>query len=89
MGEISITFRMPRDEWAAFAQFIKRIGLEDVKRFTNPRVTYGGRTESDVAWYAVCGVQRQLAEGGFRASLTFTKIRRRACHGAAPGYFTK
>jgi hypothetical protein len=53
------------DEAVALAQYVKRIGYEDVNRFASPCITYGGRSEADVMWSAVCTLQCQLAEAGF------------------------
>lgn len=53
------------DEAVALAQYVKRIGYEDVNKFASPCITYGGRTEADVMWSAVCVLQRQLADAGF------------------------
>ena len=47
------------------AQCVKRIGYEDVNKFASPCITYGGRTEADVMWSAICDLQRQLADAGF------------------------
>jgi hypothetical protein len=53
------------DEVVALAQFVKRLDYETVVRFCDRKVLYGGRPEGDVAWSAICDVQRQLAEAGF------------------------
>ncbi len=62
---ITIPLILPFDEAAALAQFVKRVGYEDVNRFASPCWTYSGRTEGDTMWSAVCLVQRQLADAGF------------------------
>jgi hypothetical protein len=63
---ITIPIQLPSsDEAVALAQFVKRIGYEDVNRFASPCITYGGRSEADVMWSAVCVLQRDLAEAGF------------------------
>jgi hypothetical protein len=62
---ITIPFDLPRDEWSAIAQFLKRIDYETCVRFASRFEHYGGRAECDVMWSAVCGLQRQLAEAGF------------------------
>jgi len=63
---ITIPVELPSsDEAAALAQYVKRIGYEDVNKFASPCITYGGRTEADVMWSAVCVLQRQLADAGF------------------------
>jgi hypothetical protein len=63
---ITIPVELPSsDEAVALAQYVKRIGYEDVNKFANPCITYGGRTEADVMWSAVCVLQRQLADAGF------------------------
>lgn len=54
-----------RDEAAALAQFVKRIGYEDCAKFAAVCWTYNGRAEADVMWSAICTLQRQLAEAGF------------------------
>jgi hypothetical protein len=62
---ICIAFELPRPEWSAFAQFLKRIGYEDCARFASPTMTYdNGRAEGDVIWSVACSLQRQLAEAG-------------------------
>ncbi len=61
----TIPLELPPNEAAAFSQFAKRIDYDTVGRFTAPMVTYGGRTEHDVAWCAVNMLQRQLAEAGY------------------------
>jgi hypothetical protein len=53
------------DEAVALAQYVKRIGYEDVNKFASPCITYGGRSEAAVMWSAVCLLQGQLAEAGF------------------------
>jgi hypothetical protein len=62
---VCLAIEMPRSEWSAFAQFLKRIGYEDCARFASPTVTYLARSEGDVIWSAVCLLQRQVAEAGF------------------------
>jgi hypothetical protein len=63
---ITIPIDFPsRNEAAALAQLVKRLGFEDVSRFASPCWTYGARSEGEVMWSAVCTVQRQLAEAGF------------------------
>ena len=61
----TIPLELPPDEAAAFSQFTKRIDYDTVGRFTDMRVTYGGRSEHDTAWCALNTLQRQLAEAGF------------------------
>jgi hypothetical protein len=53
------------DEAVALAQFVKRVDYETVGRFAATTITYGGRTEHDTMWSAVCTLQHQLAEAGF------------------------
>ena len=53
------------DEAAALAQFVKRLDYETVNRFASPCITYGGRSEGDVMWSAICLLQGHLAEAGF------------------------
>ncbi len=60
-----IPLELPPDEAGAFSQFCKRVDYETVGRFTAPRVTYGGRSEHDTAWSALCLLRRQLAEAGY------------------------
>ena len=61
-----IALRLPDDEAAALAQFVKRVDYETVNRFASPCTMYGnGRTEADTMWCAVCLLQRQLGEAGF------------------------
>jgi hypothetical protein len=60
-----IPLELPRNEAAAFSQFVKRIDYDTCARFASKFVFYDGRTESDVMWSAVCMLQRQLAEAGF------------------------
>jgi hypothetical protein len=62
---ITIPLVLPFDEAAALAQFAKRIDYATVGRFTSTFTFYSGRTEQDVAWSAVCLMQRQLADAGF------------------------
>jgi hypothetical protein len=63
---IIIRLELPSpDEAAALAQFVKRIDYDSVGHFTSTFVFYSGRTEHDVAWSAICLVQRQLADAGF------------------------
>jgi hypothetical protein len=62
---ICIAFELPRSEWSAFSQFIKRIGYSDCDRLASKTVTYEGRAEGDVMWAAVSMLQRQLAEADF------------------------
>jgi hypothetical protein len=63
---ITIPVTLPSsDEAVALAQYVKRIGHEDVNKFASPCITYGGRSEADVMWSAVCVLQRQLADAGF------------------------
>jgi hypothetical protein len=64
--KFTLTLELPSsDEAVALAQLVKRLGYEDVARFSSGRITYGGRSEADVMWAAVCALQRQLAEAGF------------------------
>jgi len=65
LNAITIPFELPRDEAAALAQFVKRIGYEDCVRFASKFVFYSGRSEADTMWSAVRMVQRQFAEAGF------------------------
>jgi len=60
-----IPLKLPANEAAAFSQFTKRVDYDTVGRFTAVRVTYGGRSERDVAWCAVNMLRRRLAEAGF------------------------
>jgi hypothetical protein len=62
---ITIPLELPRDEAAALSQFVKRVDYETCTRFASVTTTYGGRSEGDVMWSAVCMLQRQLAEAGF------------------------
>jgi len=62
---ITIPLEVPRDEAAALSQFVKRVDYETCVRFASVTTTYGGRSEGDVMWSAVCMLQRQLAEAGF------------------------
>ncbi len=62
---IAVGLLMPEDELRALAQFVKRIGYEDVSRFAAVCYSYGNRSEADCMWSAVCMLQRQLAEAGF------------------------
>jgi hypothetical protein len=62
---ITIPFDLPRDEWCALAQFLKRADYETCVRCASRFDYYNGRAECDVMWSSVCGLQRQLAEAGF------------------------
>jgi hypothetical protein len=62
MAQIVIDLPTPS---GALAQLVKRIGFEDIKRFTGSSMTYGTRSEGDTMWSAVCLLQRQLADPGF------------------------
>jgi hypothetical protein len=62
---ITIPLCLPSDEAMALAQLAKRIGYEDLIRYSNRHELYGKRLEIDVMWSAVNIVQRQLAEAGF------------------------
>ncbi len=62
---ITIPLELPRDEAAALSQFVKRVDYDTCIRFASVTTTYGGRSEGDVMWSAVCMLQRQLAEAGF------------------------
>jgi hypothetical protein len=62
---ITIPLILPFDEAAALAQFVKRTTYDDVGQRTSTFVFYSGRTEHDVAWSAICLVQRQLADASF------------------------
>jgi hypothetical protein len=50
---ITLTIILPFNETAALAQFVKRVDYDTVGRFTALMVTYGGRSEHDVAWTAL------------------------------------
>ncbi len=60
-----IPLELPREEAAAFSQFVKRIDYETVGRFAAAAVTYGGRAEHYVMWCALTTLRHQLAEAGF------------------------
>ena len=62
---ITIPLRLPSDEALALAQLAKRIGYDDLIRYSSRHERYGKRLEIDVMWSAVNLVQRQLAEAGF------------------------
>jgi hypothetical protein len=62
--EDHIPLELPRNEAAAFSQFVKRVDYETVRRFCAVCVTYGGRSEHDTAWAALCMLRRELAEAG-------------------------
>ena len=61
----TIPLELRPNEAAAFSQFVKRVDYDTVGGFTVRTITYGGRTEHDVAWCAVNMLRRQLAEAGF------------------------
>ena len=64
--KFTLTLELPSsDEAVALAQLVKRVDYETVKRFASDRITYGGRSEADTMWSAVCALQRQLADAGF------------------------
>src|SRR6266446_3299983 len=60
---IPIPLSLPRDEATALAQFVKRVGYEDVNHFASPCVTYGDacRSETDVMWCSVNMLRAALA----------------------------
>jgi hypothetical protein len=62
---IAVGLHMPEDELRALAQFVKRIGYEDVNRFAAVSYTYGNRSEGDCMWSAVGLLRDALAEAGF------------------------
>jgi len=63
---ITIQITLPSsDEAVALAQLVKRIDYGTINRFASTTITYGGRTEADIMWSAVCALQRELAEAGF------------------------
>jgi hypothetical protein len=62
---ITILFDMPRNEWSALAQFVKRVDYGAVGRFADRKTTYAGRSEHDVTWSALQMLRRQLAEAGY------------------------
>ena len=63
----TIPLELPPDEARALAQLVKRIDYEACTRFASTTTTYGGRSEADVMWSAICMLQRQLGEAGFAA----------------------
>jgi len=63
--EDHIPLELPRNEAAAFSQFVKRVDYDTVGRFASMFVFYSGRTEHDTVWSALRMLQRQLAEAGF------------------------
>ncbi len=64
-SSLMVPINLPRAEWTAFTQFLKRTDYATCVRLAYPNMTYNGRAEGDVIWSAVCMVQRQLAEAGF------------------------
>jgi hypothetical protein len=62
---ITIPLILPFDEAQALSQLVKRIDHATIGRFTSTFTFYSGRPEQDVAWSAICLVQRQLADAGF------------------------
>jgi hypothetical protein len=65
---IPIALALPRAEATALAQFLKRIGFEDVARFAAATITYDGLAEGEVMWSGVLMLQRALADAGFAPS---------------------
>jgi hypothetical protein len=61
---ITIPLTLPFEEAQALSQLVKRIDYATIGSFTSTFTFYSGRTEQDVAWSAVCLVQRQLADAG-------------------------
>jgi hypothetical protein len=62
---VPIALTLPRAEATALAQFLKRIGFEDVAKFTSATVTYNGLAEGEVIWSGVLMLQRALADAGY------------------------
>jgi hypothetical protein len=60
-----IPLELPREEAAAFSQFVKRVDYETCARLSSRFVFYSGRAECDVSWSALHMLRRQLAEAGF------------------------
>jgi hypothetical protein len=59
---ITIPFDLPRNEWSAFAQFLKRSDYSACVRLASTTARYNGRSEGDVMWSAMCTLQLQLAD---------------------------
>jgi hypothetical protein len=60
-----IPLELPRNEAAAFSQFLKRLDYDTVGRFTDVKVTYDARAEHYVVWCALTTLRHQLADAGF------------------------
>jgi hypothetical protein len=66
-GHVCVPLDLPRDEAAAFAEFLQRTSYEDCLRRANKLKRYSdGRQEADVMWSALRLVEGQLADAGFR-----------------------